>query len=76
MGTAAIYILVLGGIGFYIWSLRGSGGSKQKPRSEPRPDEAPKGPAPGAWTPQGPTPRGDDRGYGAPRDPRGPGWGV
>jgi hypothetical protein len=38
MGTATIYLLVLGGIGFYIWSLRGSSqarGGAKKTKLEP-----------------------------------------
>jgi hypothetical protein len=76
MGTAMIYLLVLGGIGLYVWSLRGSGGSKPKDRPAPRPDDAPQDPVQGEWPPQGAPPAGDVRGFGAPRDPRGPGWGA
>lgn len=75
MGTVAIYLMVLGGIGLYVWSLRGSGAPK-KPKTEHLPNETPTAPAPGQWPPQGAPPGIDERGYGAPRDPRGPGWGA
>lgn len=68
-----IYLLVFGGIGFYVWSLRGSSGPK-KAKSEPPPDDAAQ--APTRWS-QGALPgSGDPRDLRDPRYPRDPRWGV